>query len=425
MPAGSIIIDPASSSGFSRDGREHPCAVKNRPQLRLLATMRDRVLEYLDAPTDEARTELGDLYDTYQHIYTQPLNAFDLIEIKAPNKPRRDDGVDSDGVDDETGERTTTRRRYPKLEGFRTDPSWWSVAAIETFDDDTGQAHLAPILQRPVLDNHHETWPDAAATIEAAVANSLARWHRIDADYIATQLGLDTAAVETQLVEVAYRSPVGEWELAARYLCGDVVGKLDTAIGAAATDARFERNVTALRAVQPTPLTASEITPEFGVTWLQPDDIAAFINDHDGGDVTIKYHPPTGAWSFDGWSPAGPARLRTDRHSMAEQVIRACNAKPVTVHTKIDAGNKELTVIDAEATAAEQLCRDNLTEALQVWCWAEPERATRLAGRYNTLFNRYRAEHWDGTHLSSAWPRIGLHAAPASKRCGVAHPRLR
>ena len=85
---------------------------------------------------------------------------------------------------------------------------------------------------------------------------------------------------------------------------------------------------------------------------------------------------------------------------MAEQVIRACNAKPVTVHTKIDAGNKELTVIDAEATAAEQLCRDNLTEALQVWCWAEPERATRLAGRYNTLFNRYRAEHWDGTHLS-------------------------
>ena len=84
---------------------------------------------------------------------------------------------------------------------------------------------------------------------------------------------------------------------------------------------------------------------------------------------------------------------------MAEQVVRACNAKPVTIHTTIDVGGRDVTVVDVDATAAEQLCRDNLTEALQVWCWADPDRATRLAGRYNRLFNRYRAEQWDGTHL--------------------------
>ena len=136
------------------------------------------------------------------------------------------------------------------------------------------------------------------------------------------------------------------------------------------------------------------------MTWLEPDDIAAFIADHDGGDVTVKYHPPTGIWSYDGWAPAGPARFRTDRYTMAEQVMRACNAKPVTVHVKQQVGDREITVVDPEATAAEQLCRDNLTEALQVWCWADPERATRLAGRYNRLFNRYRAEQWDGSHLT-------------------------
>ena len=52
-------------------------------------------------------------------------------------KRRGDDDVD-DTVDEATGERTQARRRYPKLEGFRTDPSWWSVAALEVFDDDTG-----------------------------------------------------------------------------------------------------------------------------------------------------------------------------------------------------------------------------------------------------------------------------------------------
>ena len=152
--------------------------------------------------------------------------------------------------------------------------------------------------------------------------------------------------------------------------------------------------------MQPTPLTAAEITPEFGVTWLEPDDIAGFVADHDGGDITVRYHPPTGIWSYDGWAPGGPARFRTDRYTMAEQVMRACNAKPVTVHIKQQVGDREITVIDPEATAAEQLCRDNLTEALQVWCWADPERATRLAGRYNRLFNRYRAEQWDGSHLT-------------------------
>ena len=85
---------------------------------------------------------------------------------------------------------------------------------------------------------------------------------------------------------------------------------------------------------------------------------------------------------------------------MAEQVVRACNARPVTVHTTIQSGGRDITVVDPEATAAEQLCRDNLTEALQAWCWADPERSTRLAGRYNRLFNRYRAEHWDGSHLT-------------------------
>ena len=179
LPAGSIVDDPTSATGFSRDGREHPCAVKHRHQLRLLVTMRDRVLEYLDDPTDAGRSELADLYATYRQRY-QPLNAYELVEVKALRR-RGDDDDGDDAVDEATGERTQVRRRYPSLEGFRTDPSWWSVAALEVFDDDTGEATPAPILQRPILDSAVEAWPERADTIEQAVANSLARWHRIDA----------------------------------------------------------------------------------------------------------------------------------------------------------------------------------------------------------------------------------------------------
>ena len=147
---GRSSIDPTSTTGFSRDGREHPCASKNRHQLRLLVTMRDRVLEYLDAPTDAGRSELADLYAAYRDVYERPLNAYDLVEVKPVR--RRGDDDDDDAIDDATGERTQVRRRYPKLEGFRTDPSWWSVAALEVFDDDTGEATPAPILQRPIIE---------------------------------------------------------------------------------------------------------------------------------------------------------------------------------------------------------------------------------------------------------------------------------
>jgi len=394
LPVGSIVADSDSATGFSRDGREHPCAAKNRNQLRMLVGLRDRVLDYFDGPTDEGRAELADLYGAYRALYP-PLNAFTLIETKAT-------GRDVEEADDDSGERSSFRRRYPRLEGFRSDPSWWSVAALEDFDDDTGDATPAPILQRPIIDVSDNVWPDSAATIEQAAANSLARWHRIDPAYIAGQLGVDQAEAERQLGEVAFFTPAGAWELNAHYLAGDVVGKLDEALAAVEIDARFARNVDALREALPTPLTAAEITAEFGVTWLSPDDIGAFLRDHDGGgpNLTVKYHPPTGVWSYDGYATFGPAQFRTDRYSMAEQVIRACNAKPVTMHKTITSGGHEVTIVDPEATAREQLCRDNLTEALQVWCWADPERATTLAGRYNRMFNRYRTEHWDGAHLA-------------------------
>ena len=39
-----------------------------------------------------------------------------------------------------------------------------------------------------------------------------------------------TTAAEAQLAEVAFQTPAGEWDLAAHYLAGDVVGKLDEAL---------------------------------------------------------------------------------------------------------------------------------------------------------------------------------------------------
>ncbi len=243
LPAGSIVVDATSATGFTRDGTPHPCTKNRRAELTALCQLRDRVLDYLAEPDEESRSELAALYDEYAHSFGA-LNRFEL-KIRKPGK-------DEDTDDDVIGEEVTHMKRvHPPTGKFRTDPSWWSVAAIEDFDEETMTGRPAAILQRPVIDTG-PVWPDAADSLTSAVANSLARHHRLDVEYIAGQLGVDRVEAEGHLGAVAFELEAGEWELAATYLAGDVVGKLDTALATATvTDPRWERHVIALQSVLP------------------------------------------------------------------------------------------------------------------------------------------------------------------------------
>lgn len=310
LPAGSITTDVSSPTGFSRDGAPHKVTKKGRPQLASLCELRDHALDYLAAPSDEGRSELADLYAAYTDRFA-PLNTFELRQL--PPKRRAagaevetTDPTDTDDDDEEVigNEITRYRRVYPSYDGFRRDPSWWTVAALEDHDDETMTATPAPILQHPVIDDHNtDRWPTRAESLTLAVANSLARYHRIDQDYIAGQLDTTIDEARDHLTAVAFENPdSGGWEVSATYLAGDVVGKLDTATNAATSNPRYARNVEALTAVQPTPLTQAEIVPELGVTWLTAENITQFVRDTAGSSqATVLYHPPTGQWSSEGW----------------------------------------------------------------------------------------------------------------------------
>ena len=390
LPAGSIVVDPASPTGFTRDTAPHPCAAKNAGQLAALCGMRDAALEYLDAPSEEGRSELLGLYLDYRAEHA-PLNWFQLIEARVG-----DDVDEGDGA----GERVRSIRRYPRLEGFRRDPSWWNVAALETFDHDTMDGSPAPLLLRDTV-TATTGWPGHADDVTHAAIHSLARHHRLDVEYIANQLDVSATEATSKLAAVAFETPEGEWELSERYLSGDVVGKLDAARSAAITDQRFARNVDALTAVLPTQLTAAEISAEFGVPWLDPADVGAFIAAFGGGEhATVRHHAPSGTWSVEGFTPAGPSQFHRERKTLAATVIDMCNGAPATVWTEIEVGDRYVRVVDTEDTAAEQLARENLTEALQGWVWSDPERSERLVARYNHMFNRHVAETWDGSHLT-------------------------
>ena len=86
-------------------------------------------------------------------------------------------------------------------------------------------------------------------------------------------------ALQRELGTLVWCNPEGgQWETADRYLSGDVRRKLAVVTAAAALDPAYERNIEALKAVQPADLEPGEIEARLGSSWIPPTDIRDFIS---------------------------------------------------------------------------------------------------------------------------------------------------
>jgi len=100
---------------------------------------------------------------------------------------------------------------------------------------------------------------------------------RVDLAYMETLLNRRADEFLPELKGLVFHNPETEqWETEDQYLSGDVRAKLTTARAAALAQPRYVENVSALEAVQPIDLTASEIDARLGAVWIPPDDVEAF-----------------------------------------------------------------------------------------------------------------------------------------------------
>lgn len=169
--------------------------------------------------------------------------------------------------DPETGEVRETHRR-PNLQPFLDDPDCWLVASIEGYDLETNTARPGPIFTERVIAPPSAPIITSAADALAVVLNE--RGH-VDVDHIAELMQADADVVIAELGDAIFADPeTGSWQTADAYLSGKVRDKLKAAEAAAALDSVFERNVRALRDVQPADLNPSDITARLGAPGFQP-----------------------------------------------------------------------------------------------------------------------------------------------------------
>lgn len=368
-------------------------------ELRALVTLRDAAVALIgteanwdtpDAVLEPLRVACREAYLSYVERFGA-LNRGTLIEGK---------------VDADTG-LPKLSWRVPTMAGFRGDPDSALVFALEKFDQDTGEAEPAAILQRRV--NRRPVPITRADTSGEALAVALGEGRGLDLARIAELLALSTREdAFAALGDLAYRDPVtGRAHSARDYLSGNVRTKLQDALAAAATDASYERNVAALEQVQPRWLGRDEVRIELGSPWVAPGDIEDFCREVFGASwVRVHHIAPLAAWEIDGnahnISPDAKITYTTTRKSAFDLLQAGLNSASPTVYDEVYDSTTHTTrrIRNADQTEAALAALAAIEQRFSLWIWESPQREQRLLDRYNHAMNSHVLRRDDGSYLT-------------------------
>jgi N12 class adenine-specific DNA methylase len=396
LSEGSLLSSPTGGFARLRGGVFEPVEASpksQRGELRALIELRDATAATLAAQAASAddtafvfaQHRLNRLYDDYMARFG-PLNRFKLV---------RSGRVGPGGEE-------TYRRVYPPMGGFRADPDVRMVLALENFDPDTEVATKAAIFSERIVGPRRP--PLGASSATEALAICLDQTGTVDLARVADLLGVEPAQARAELAESVWEDPTtAELLPAGRYLSGDVRAKLAAAESVAATDSRFSGNVTALRAVLPADLGPAEIDARLGAPWIDPPDIAAFVREVLGAEGVIVERSETAAiWAVQvpTWQRSTvkmTATWGTRRLDAVHLLAASLEQRAASVYDNLDDGRR---VLNLEETLAAREKQEAIEVRFARWIWEDPERATRLAGRYNQLFNSTVLASYDGSHLS-------------------------
>ena len=297
----------------------------------------------------------------------------------------------------------TVIRRMPNLVKFRDDPDAMLVMSLEDYDEVTGQATKAAIMQKDVVGRRPPI--TSVRSAEEGLLVSLNHRGKVDLPTIATLYDKPVREIIAELGDLLYQDPnTGEWQTADAYLSGNVRAKLAAAERAGAA---YARNAEALRAVQPEDVLPSEIDANLGAPWIPEDDIQAFAADLFGvppSSIDIGHLKKDALWTVDGdvatrASVAATTDYGTERAGGVWLLEQALNLRSPTIYDVFQVDGKEERVVNQDDTLAAREKQKRIKERFRTWIFADPERAERLVRLYNDTYNTIRLRSFDGAHL--------------------------
>lgn len=311
---------------------------------------------------------------------------------------------------------------------FAEDPSSPVLLALEEFDADDQTAEKADIFTRRTVAD-----PQVIQSVESAhdaMIASLGRHGRIVPKTMMNISGRSWDELRKELKGHIFECPTsGTWETRSKYLSGNVVLKLRRAQRAAKTMARFEENVEALTAVQPTPVKLEHVGVSLGAHWVPHDihenfmrDALAISKDRFERDVNrtgLFYNSAMNEWVALGASlstvigSSVNAKFGTRRLTAGKLFMDAMNMRSPKVYDDIGDGQKAL---NTEETMHARRKIKEIQRRFEQWLTEDPDRAQRVERAFNENVRCFVERDYDGSYLRLEGLAAGQELRPKQIR---------
>ena len=321
---------------------------------------------------------------------------------------------------------------------FSDDSSYYLLCSLEVLDNQQQLKRKADMFTKRTIKQQRTI--DHVDTAVEALAVSIAERVSVDMPYMAQLTGKSEEDLAQELTGVIFPLPESacpdqplRYVTADEYLSGNVRQKLRDAKTAAQNDARFAPNVTALEAVQPQDLDASEIDIRLGATWIDKRIYEQFMHEtfrtpfYQQRMFQVNYSPHTAEWFI-----SSKTRVSTNdvaaystygtTFANAYKILEdSLNLRDTRIYDVIrDADGNERRVLNQRETTLAQQKQQAIKDAFRDWIWRDPDRRHHLVQEYNERFNSIRLREYDGSHIAFAGmnPEITLRE---HQRNAVAH----
>ena len=299
---------------------------------------------------------------------------------------------------------------------FDQDSSYFLLCSLEILDEDRNLKRKADLFTRRTIRSHKPA--EKVDTAVEALALSIGEKAHVDMEYMSRLTGKDEETLFSDLKGVVFLNPnykegVNEKYLPAdEYLSGNVRQKWAIAKAKAEQDAQYQINADALAQVQPTDLTASEISVRLGATWLDTEYVRRFIFETLGTPrsaqwgMKVHYSKITGEWRIedknkDRGNVKAISTYGTKRVNAYEIIETTLKLKDVRIFDyQYDEEGRRIAVLNKKETAIAQSKQELIKDAFAEWIWKDPDRREAICKTYNILFNSNRPREYDGSHIN-------------------------
>ena len=306
---------------------------------------------------------------------------------------------------------------------FKPDGDSALLFACENVSDDEETVTKADVFTKRTI----RPYTAVTSTDDCFEALQISKNERgsVDISYIEELTKKDYDTVIKELGNAVFRNPAAVnsedkysgFETAEEYLSGRVADKLQTAERMKLNSPGiidYDKNIAALKEVQPAPVKASEIAVRVGTSWIDKELYKEFFCQlialpyymRDG--IELYYNKHDGSWRVDrttgyvrNFRTMNVTSVYGTERANAYRLFEDClNQRSTQIYdTVLDADGREKRVLNNSETVAAREKQNKIVEAFKDWIFRDPERREELEGVYNRLFNQIRLPKYDGSYL--------------------------